>query len=187
MNKKILRLVECGVLIGLAVVLSMVKLFELPFGGSVTLCSMLPIMLISYRHGVKWGLGSGFCYALVQLLIDAGKIPSWGLSPIGIFGSIMLDYVLAFTVLGIAGILGSQKMWKYIVGMVIAVALRYICHVTSGVVIFGQWAPTEFVNPFIYSVAYNSFVFVDLAFCLVAGIILYIPLKKYLVPTVKKA
>lgn len=185
MNKKILRLVECGMLIGLAVVLSMVKPIELPFGGSVTLCSMLPIMLISYRHGIKWGLGSGLCYAVVQILLDIGKIPSWGLSPIGIFGSIMLDYLFAFTFLGLAGVFGSNKMWKYIAGMVFAVVLRYICHVISGVIIFGQWAPANFANPFVYSLVYNSFVFVDLAFCLIAGIALYIPLKKYLVPTNK--
>lgn len=183
MNKKTLRLVECGVLIGLAVVLSMVKLFELPYGGSVTLCSMLPIMLISYRHGVKWGLGSGFCYAVIQLLLDVAKIPSWGISPIGIVGSIILDYIVAFTVLGLAGMFGTDKLWKYILGMVVCVVLRYISHLISGTVIFGQFADGRFPNPFVYSLVYNSFVFVDLGLCLIAGIALYIPLKKYLVPS----
>lgn len=181
MNKKTLRLVECAVLIALAVVLSMIKVFELPFGGSVTICSMLPILLISYRHGVKWGVGSGFLYGLIQLLFDVGKIPSWGISPIGIVGCILFDYLIAFTVLGLAGVFGSDKLWKYIIGMIFASALRYISHVISGTVIFGQFAPSDYANPLVYSLVYNSFVFVDIALCIVLGIAIYIPLKKYLV------
>lgn len=181
MNKKTLRLVECGVLIGLAVALSLVKIVELPFGGSLTLCSMLPILLISYRHGVKWGLGSGLIYAVIQLLLDVGKIPSWGISTIGIVGCILFDYLIAFTVLGLAGIFGSNKLWKYIVGMIFASVLRYISHVISGTLIFGQFAPPEFANPLVYSLTYNSFVFFDIGLCIVVGIAIYYPLKKYLV------
>lgn len=182
MNKKTLPLVECGVLIALAVALSFIKLFTMPLGGSITLCSMLPIMLISYRYGVKWGLGGAFAYSLVHLCISVfvfGQLLSWGLTPTAIIASIFLDYILAFTVLGLAGIFGT-KLWQYVTGMAFTIFLRYICHVVSGVVIFSSWAPDNFPNPLVYSLAYNAFLAPEFGLCAAVGVMLYKPLKKYM-------
>jgi len=179
---KTLRLVETGVLIALAIALSNVKLYHMPYGGSVTLCSMLPVMLISYRHGVKWGLGSAFAYSLVHMFISMfvyGDLLSWGLTAQALIASIFLDYVLAFTSLGLAGIFGT-KLWQYMGGMSFAVALRYLFHVISGVAIFGSALPENFSNPLIYSIVYNSFLIPELALCLIMGALLYVPLKKYI-------
>jgi len=189
MNKKTLRLVECGVLIALSVALSFTRIFTLPLGGSITLCSMLPVMLISYRYGVKWGLGGAFAYSLVHLSLSVfvfGELLSWGLNAQSIAASMFLDYILAFTCLGLAGIFGT-KLWQYIAGMGLAVLLRYICHVISGVVIFGSWMPKGFSNTLVYSLAYNAFLLPEFALCLIAGVMLYVPLQKYMRKKAKAA
>ena len=189
MNQKNLRLVECGVLIALSVALSFVKLFKMPLGGSVTLCSMLPVMLISYRHGVKWGLGGAFTYSIVHMLISMfayGDLLSWGMSAQAIAASMFLDYIFAFTCLGLAGIFGT-KFWQYMTGMSFAVAMRYILHVISGVVIFGSTLPKVFANPLFDSFLYNIYLLPELGLCLIAGAMLYIPLSKYMRKATKAA
>lgn len=183
MNQKTQKLVECGVLIALSVALSFIVLWRMPLGGSVTLGSMLPVMLISYRHGVKWGLICSFTYSIVNMLVGIivyGDLFSWGLSAQAIVASMCLDYILAFSVLGLCGILGT-KFWQYMIGMTLAVLLRYICHVVSGVFVFGYSMPKGFANPLIYSLVYNSFLVPELFICLGAGAMLYKPLKKYFV------
>ena len=170
MNQKTLRLVECGILIGLSIALGFVRIFTMPLGGSVTLCSMLPVMLISYRHGIKWGLAGSFAYSVTHLLISMfvfGELLGWGISAQAIVGSIFLDYILAFTSLGLAGIFGT-KYWKFMMGMILAVAVRFVFHVLSGIIIFNS-IPKDFPikNPLIYSVAYNGlFLLPELAICL---------------------
>lgn len=182
MNKTTIKLVESGMLIALSAALSFIKLIHMPFGGSVTLFSMLPVMLISYRHGVKWGLGSAFAYSLVHMnicIFAFGDLFSWGLSPQAIVSSMFLDYIFAFSSLGLAGIFG-RKFWQYMLGMIFAVALRYVFHVVSGVVIFGSTIPKNFSNPLVYSLLYNLFLLPELALCLIAGAVLYVPLEKYI-------
>ena len=93
-------LVECALMIALGTVLANIKIYELPNGGSVTLFSMLPFVLISFRHGVKWGLFTGFVNSLLQMLLGFYAPPAPGLLPL--VGMILLDYVLAFTLLGLA-------------------------------------------------------------------------------------
>ncbi len=93
-------LVECALMIAIGTVLAQIKVFEMPNGGSVTLLSMLPFVLVSFRHGVKWGLFTGFVNSLLQMLLGFYAPPSntvWAL-----VGMIMLDYVLAFSCLGLA-------------------------------------------------------------------------------------
>ena len=93
-------LTECAMMVAVSVVLMQIKLFSMPYGGSVTLCSMLPVILISYRNGTKWGLMTGLVLAVLQM------ITGWYAPPAGTFlayfGMILLDYVLAFTMLGTA-------------------------------------------------------------------------------------
>ena len=93
-------LVECALMIAIGTVLSNIKFFTLPNGGSVTLLSMLPFVLVSFRHGVKWGLFTGFVNGCLQMLLGFYAPPAPGLLPL--VGMILLDYVLAFTLLGLA-------------------------------------------------------------------------------------
>ncbi len=191
MNKTTRRLVESGIMVALAVVLSFFKLWEMPLGGEITFCSMLPILIIGYKYGPKWGLLTGFAFSLIKLLLDGSLLSSFaGLYWQSIIGSAFLDYLIAFSVLGLAGIYG-KGFFRFLLGMTTAVGFRFISHVISGVVIFYAYAfdsksfPSNlaFLKGHVlgYSLAYNAFYLVpDLAICLVVGAFLYHPLKKFL-------
>ena len=150
-------------MLALATVLSFIKLFELPNGGAVTAASMLPIILVSYLLDFKWGVLVGFTYSLLQMLFGffpppVQNIPSF-------FAVIMLDYVLAFTVLGTAGKITEKirsSRLKYTVGAAIVIFARFIFHLISGIIIWSVYAP-EGQSPFVYSLLYNgSFIGVEL-------------------------
>lgn len=144
-SKNVVNLVLAGVLIALGTVLSFIKVFDLPYGGSVTLCCMLPVMLFAYRSGVKWGLGAGFTFSVLQLLfgLDALK----GVSGTTVVGSIFLDYLLAFTVLGLAGIFRNKiknNPAAFTLGCFVAGMLRYVCSFLSGWILWGEYADVNF-------------------------------------------
>ena len=149
------KLTMSAVLIALSAALSMVKVFEMPLGGSVTLLSMLPVCMLSIMYGCKWGLFCSFVYSLTQLVMGIGSVMSWGLTPQALVGSIVFDYLAAFTVLGLAGIFRRHGVPGYIGGISLALLLKAVSHVISGVIFFASWAP-EGWNPFVYSVTYNS-------------------------------
>lgn len=155
-NEKTRTLVECALLVAMATVLSLVKIWSMPLGGSVTLLSMLPICLISVRHGMKWGVASAFVYSLIQLFLDLGAMLSWGLTPAMFIGSLLLDYIVAFTVLGLAGAFRNKGFAGIMAGVFMAIFLRFVSHVISGTIIFDIWMPEEWTNPFLYSICYNG-------------------------------
>ena len=174
-NKKIdLRsMIECAMMVALATVLSMIKLYEAPLGGSVTLLSMLPVSVLSIRLGLKWGLTGGFLYAMIQMFLDLGKVISWGLTPAALIGCIIFDYLLAFTVIGLAGAFRSMGRIGMIWGIALALFGRFCSHLVSGTVIFDVWMPEGWGNPFIYSVAYNgAYMLPELVFTVAAVMIL---------------
>ena len=100
-SKRIFNLVLGGVMVAMATVLGFIKLYDAPYGGSITVCSMLPILFFGYRCGLKWGLGAGFVNSVLQLLLGMSALK--GVSAGVLVGSIFLDYLIAFTVLGLAG------------------------------------------------------------------------------------
>lgn len=159
-QKTVRTLCECAVMLALAFGLSFVKFLQLPFDGAITLASMLPIFLISIRHGIGWGLPTAFLYSLTQLMQSG--VFGWGLTPLMLIGSILLDYVVAFTVLGFAGIFRRWGVKGAIAGMVLACALRFFIHFLSGVVIWTEYGEfvafgESFVNhPVLYSICYNG-------------------------------
>ena len=172
-NKKLEALVECSVMIALAFALSYVRLWKMPLGGSVTLCSMLPILFIGIKHGVKVGVGSAFVYSLTQLFqgVSEGDVSVVSMS-FGVFTvCVLFDYVLPFTLLGLSGILGKGGCKPY-VASAIAVFLRFLCHFISGVTIWAQWTP-EGWSSFLYSIAYNGgFLLPDFLICILCMIFL---------------
>ena len=168
------RLVLTAVMIALAVVLSMVKIFKMPLGGSVTLLSMLPIALISVEYGISWGLTASFAYSLVQMGLDMAEVFSWGLSPMAIVGTIALDYILAYSAIGISGVFRKKGVVGICIGIALALTLRFIFNVISGTIIFDIWMPEEWNNPFIYSVCYNGlYMLPELVFTMIGTVILF--------------
>lgn len=156
-NQNVLRLVEGALLLAVATVLSMVKLIDLPYGGSVTACSALPILLIGYRHGTRFGLFSGAVYALIQLLLGLNTL-SYCPTPLAVVAVIVLDYALAFVVLGLGGVYrrdGRSQAQSLVAAALLVCALRYACHVVSGCTVWaGLSIPTE--AALVYSLAYNA-------------------------------
>ena len=142
MSKRTQMLCVSAMMIALATILSLISKFipalEMPFGGSITLCSMVPIVYISYRYGVKWGLFSGFVYSVLQILTGMSALK--GLSAGSLVASLFLDYFIAFTVLGLGGMFRKtipNKTLGFTLGVVVAGLLRFTCHVISG---FLLWA-----------------------------------------------
>ena len=160
MSTKTRRLTESAMLLAVAIVLELVsKMFipELPFGGQVTLVSMLPVVLISYRHGVKWGLVAGVGYALLEMALGAKTVAA-AFQP-GYFGDgtmivnalimCLLDYLVAFTVLGLGGLFRDRIRSAgagLAVGAVVALGARYVAHIASGYILYSGWAEWFFTQ-----------------------------------------
>lgn len=128
----------------------------LPFGGTITV-SMLPIIYYSYRRGIAWGAGVGFVYSLLQMALG------FYVPPANNFGAlvlcILLDYVIAFTVVGVANVFakpfGKRRVLGYTLGAVIVCLIRFVSSFLSGVILWGSNAP-EGMNVWLYSLIYNS-------------------------------
>ena len=154
------RITESAMCLAMAIVLELVSkaiIPEMPFGGQVTLVSMLPVVLISYRHGVRWGLVSGVCYALLEMALGAKTVAA-AFQP-GYFGDgvlllnaaamCLLDYLVAYTALGLGGIFrGKLKNpgRELMLGALVALGCRYIAHILSGYILFSGWAEWFFTQ-----------------------------------------
>lgn len=155
--KTTVRLTESAVMLALSFVLSLIPVVNMPFGGSVTLASMLPVVLIAYRHGVKWGLLVGFAGSLLQLLTGLNNL-SYATSAAAAVAIVMLDYVVAFTVLGLGGIFrksGTSQTASLTAGVLLCCALRYLCHFLSGVTVWRDISiPAD--EAIVFSLSYNG-------------------------------
>ena len=148
---------ECSVMIALATVLSFFKLAEMPYGGSITVASMLPIVIAVYRNGGRWGLGTALVASAIQLLLglkNFSYFTTWqSVVALGVF-----DYILAFGAFALAGVfkrVEKRQNLAMLYGAMLASVLRYVCHVISGATIWaGLSIPTE--AALIYSIGYNA-------------------------------
>ena len=137
-------LTTAALMIALSMILSQIKIFEMPQGGSVTLFGMLPVILIGYLLGVRWGIIGGGVLGILNLIFGGYVI-----HPVQLF----IDYILAFAVLGLSGLTRNSKH-ALTSGYLIAIFSRYICAVISGIVFFGEYAPKGF-NAVTWSLWYN--------------------------------
>ena len=167
-------LTESAIMVALATVLSMLKIWEAPYGGSVTILSMAPIIVLSMRRGVKVGLFAGFAHSLIQLLLGLGTV-AYVPTPMGIVVCVLTDYILPFTLLGLGGLFRDIKFTKNAttnlflaaaLGALLVTLLRYACHIVSGAVIWYaldlEWYaddPSHIVfqyGPWMFSIIYNG-------------------------------
>lgn len=160
-----------AVAIALSFALSYIRFFKMPQGGSVTFASILPLMLYSCMFGVRRGLIASLIYGTLQAVQDP-----WIIHPM----QFLLDYTLAFGTIGVSGIFVEKGVFKnkkiigFALGGVLAVVLRFACHVCTGAFAFAQYADLEkYSSVFAYSCGYNSFVFIDMVIALVAGSLLF--------------
>lgn len=162
-REKIMAVAAGGICLALAEVLSLIKIYEMPQGGSVTLASMLPIILFALCFGPAWGLGVALLYSVLQIMIG-GYI----MAP----AQVLLDYTLAFTSLGLAGMFAAKASvrktetnilrrlslipyWKIIVATVVSMLGRLVFSFISGIVFYGSYAP-EGQAVWAYSLVYNG-------------------------------
>lgn len=214
MNNKTKKMVTTGVLIALGTILSMLKIYDLPYGGSITLFSMVPIIVLGYKYGMKWGLASGTIYGVLQAVLGATSQAFAGMyesdkafvSILKIVAMALLDYIIAFAVIGLAGMFkGKIKNDAVAIGTgsVVVVLLRLVTHFLSGWILWGSYAEWFFteqmVNGFsekvmstfsgqglavVYSIVYNaSYMLPELAVTLVGvlAIMAVKPLRKLIV------
>ena len=167
---------EGAMLVAAAQVLSLIRLYQFPQGGSVT-AAMFPILLYAVRWGLGRGLLAGFTFGALQLIFDGAY--AWG------WQSMILDYLLAFTPLGLAGIFRG-KAWGLFPGTVLGCGGRFLIHYISGVTIYRINTPTEipgfgvFDSAEIYSLVYNGCYMLPCAIiALVIAAALYVPMKRF--------
>ena len=153
---------EVAVSVSLAFICSFIRIWQMPQGGSVAL-TMVPLLLVSYRRGAVSGMVAGAIYGVISLII-AGVI----YHPM----SILLDYILAFGVLGIAGFF-KKNVKGILCGTIVAVAGRFVFSTISGAVIFAEFAPAG-QNPWVYSVGYQALYLIpELVISLVCMVFLF--------------
>ena len=188
MKKNTVRmLTESAIMIAIATVLSMIKI-DLPFGGGVTVVSMLPIVIISHRWGWRRGLVTAFVYSAIQLLLGLDNV-GYASSFIMAAGIVLLDYIIAYTVIGLSGLfdgpLGKTRK-SLAVGIAVTFCLRFLCHLVTGAWIWGVWMPESFMNmtmtnPWIYSFLYNGwYMLAELVATEIVAMLIYAPLGKYI-------
>lgn len=169
-------LCEGAVFVALAQILGYIKLFALPNGGSITL-NMLPIFVFCARWGFAPGILASFALSLLQLLLDGAY--AWG------WQSILGDYLLAYTVIGLAGLFHKQEK-GFFIGSVIGALARLLVAWVVGAVVWGEYMPDSFfgmtmTSPWVYSAIYNgSYILADLILCLIVGSLLWRSLGKYI-------
>ena len=169
-------MVECALMIALGTILANIKIYELPNGGSLT-PARFPIILVAVRWGTAPGLMAGFVFGLLQLIFDGAY--AWG------WQSMLLEYLAAFTPLGLAGLF-KGRTWGIFAGTVVGCAGRFLVHYISGVTIYKILVPTAFMNwtftsPSFYSIVYNgSYMLPNTVIALAIAALLYKPMKRYI-------
>lgn len=147
-SKSTIAMTECAVMVALATILSFIKIYKMPWGGSVTAASMLPLVVIGYRHGMRWSAISAVIYSLIQMLFDGGTISAaflpgddqmkWYLAVI----MVLLDYFFAFSLVGLSGLFrNKEKPSKSLaLGALVGTSARFVMHFLSGWILWGAWA-----------------------------------------------
>ena len=145
--------------VSISAICAVMPFLNLPFGGGFTVASMLPIIIVAYMYGTKWGILTAFTYSVMQMLLGFNTISAfflpgdsqmvWWRALIVIF----IDYLLAYSVLGLGGIFRKKFEMKkaLVLGSIFAISLRYIAHIASGVIFFGAWAEWFFTQEGFYS------------------------------------
>ncbi len=162
-------MVEAGIMIALAQVLSYFKVYESPYGGSVTAGSMIPLVIFAVRWGTRPGMLAGLVFGILQFLLG----PKYSYHPL----SIMLDYLLPFASIGLSGLFRKNAVLN-LLSTFCAMVARFAFHYLSGVIVWAYTTP-EGQNAYLYSLVYNaSYMLPELILTLLLLGLLYVPLKR---------
>ena len=171
MNTK--KLTLSAVMIALSAVLSLIKVYQLPLGGSITLLSMLPVAAVAICYGTKTGLFASILYAFVQIMLDLGALMGYGMTPLTWVGCLLFDYIIAFGAIGLAGIFRNHGTIGMCAGVALACVVRFISHFISGAIVFSVWCPDGW-NVYWYSIVYNgSYMLPELILTVIGAVLLF--------------
>lgn len=180
MRSKTHKLTEGALMVALATMLSFISLYHLPQGGDITAFAMLPIILMSYRNGLKWGLLTGFVYSLVQLLLGLQNV-MYCPTLISQIGCILLDYVIPYSLLGTACFFArpfKNKVLGVAASTFIVCFIRFFCSFLSGILLWGSYAPAG-TPVWIYSLVYNgSYMLPETILTIIASVLICRSAKK---------
>ena len=175
-NTKARIITEAAMLIAIAQILSYIKLYRFPQGGSID-ASMLPIVLFAVRHGAGWGTLAGFVFGVLQYIGGNGIAIDWT--------SMVADYLIAYAVLGLGAGLMKGRRRAMIGGTLLGGFLRFLAHYVVGAVVWGKYMPETFfgmtmTTPWFYSLLYNApYMIGSIAIVLVLAVLLEKPMGKY--------
>ncbi len=175
-NPKTSRLVFSAVMIAVGTVLSMLKI-DFIMGGGLTICAMLPLVMISFKYGTKWGVFTAFVFSVLQCLLGLDNV-QYATSAGMAIAIILLDYIVAYTVIGFSGIFKNKaKNFKtaIILGIAITFFARFLCHFATGWMIWDALWPNEFgMAAPLYSLCYNgSYMLAEAIISSVCGMIIF--------------
>ncbi|MBR5441416.1 MAG: energy-coupled thiamine transporter ThiT [Clostridia bacterium] len=168
-KQKIRRIAESAVMLALATILAELAVFKLPYGGSVTLFSQVPMIAISYRYGTRWGAFSGMAMGAIQMLFGLNNF-SYVSGVAAYLVLIFADYIIAFGALGLGGMFRGKiknPATALAAGGAVVTTIRFLCHFVSGVTIWGDYSGGA-MSAVWYSVTYNaSYMLPELAVTLI--------------------
>lgn len=175
-NQKTSRLVFSAIMIAIGTVLSMLKI-DFVMGGGLTVCSMLPLVMVSFRYGTKWGVFTAFVYSVLQCLLGLDNV-QYATSAGMAIAIILLDYIVAYTVIGFSGMFRNKaKNFKtaLILGIALTFFARFLCHFASGWMIWDALWPNEFgMAAPVYSLCYNgSYMLAEAVISSIVGTIIF--------------
>ncbi len=184
MNVKTRRMVESAILIAIGTVLSIFS-FQGPWalGGSVTICSMLPLAIIAWRHGTRRGLAAALLFALIQMMMGFSNV-GYGRTALEMLMIALLDYIIAFTVIGLSAMFKNRikdHRLAAVLGISLTFMLRYVCHFLSGWLIWEALWPNgyQYAAP-VWSFLYNgSYMLPEIIITVMVCWLSFVPLKKF--------
>ena len=184
-NKTVRRLLESAILIAIGTILSELLKIDMPLGGGLTVCSMLPLVLVCHRWGTRWGLFTAFVYSLLQLLLGLDNV-QYATSAFMAVGIVVVDYILPYTLIGLSAMFrkaAKSIQASLIWGIVVTFVLRFVCHFITGWWIWDALWPNEFgwASP-LYSLLYNgAYMLPEIIITAVVAVLLTkTPLNKYI-------
>jgi len=184
MSYNLKSLTESAIMLAIATVLSLVQ-FAGPWvlGGSITFCSMLPVVMLTHRYGTRWGLLSAFTFSLLQLVLGLKNV-QYAPDALTAAAIILLDYVLAYSVLGFSAIFNKvvkNRRYAIALGITVTFLARYLCHFVSGILIWeALWPNGLGWAPWVWSISYNgSYMIPEILITVTVALLLFAPLKTY--------
>ena len=197
-REKTQRLVVSAMMLAIATVLAFVCAYipflNFPFGGGITIASMLPIVLVSYLYGIKWGLFTGGIYSIIQMLLGHGTIVAMFLPSDDAYQGVLraiiiclLDYIVAYTAIGLGGIFRNKiknHTTALCLGAVVALLLRYIVHIISGAIFYGAFAEWFFTDTVFSDMAFSKWIMSNMSGGLLAFVYSVIYNGCYMIPEI---